>query len=72
MLAALPWNSFTFLDNNESEIKALTHKRCGKKVKPGVHIPPTELRRGEPTYARPNIPPSNFKSVNKCARQKSL
>lgn len=35
-------------------------------------MPPTELRRGDPTYAKPKIPPSNFKSVNKCARQKSL
>lgn len=32
---------------------------------PGVHIPPTEFLLGDPTYAKPKIPPSNFKSVNK-------
>lgn len=37
----------------------------GKVDLPGVHIPPTELRRGEPTYAKPNIPPSNLRSVNR-------
>lgn len=39
---------------------------------PGVQMPPTEFLRGLPTYARPKIPPSNFKSVKRCARQKSL
>lgn len=43
-----------------------------KSFLPGVQIPPTEFRLGEPTYAKPRIPPSNFKSVNRCARQKSL
>lgn len=32
---------------------------------PGVQIPPTEFLRGDPTYANPNIPPSNLRSVNK-------
>lgn len=35
-------------------------------------MPPTEFLRGDPTYASPNMPPSNFKSVKRCARQKSL
>lgn len=39
---------------------------------PGVQMPPTEFLRGDPTYASPNMPPSNFKSVKRCARQKSL
>lgn len=37
-----------------------------------MQIPPTELRRGEPTYARPKMPPSNLRSVKRWARQKSL
>lgn len=39
---------------------------------PGVQIPPTEFRLGDPTYASPKMPSSNFKSVKRCARQKSL
>jgi hypothetical protein len=35
------------------------------QVLPGVQMPPTEFRRGLPTYAKPNIPPSNLMSVNK-------
>ena len=56
----------------KSGIRSSHNIKLKQKKSPGVQIPPTELRLGDPTYARPKIPPSNFKSVKRCARQKSL